>query len=437
MHNDSTSITLYGAYRSASGTPRSGVRPPVPERGYSKDHRGDLKQLVEILTVSADGAVPITHRLVDGGTEDSTTHVETWEELVQIVGGPGFTYVADSKLATAQNMRHIAAGRGRFLTVLPRTRREDRAGRAWIASGAPVWAEIARRPGRRRDNPPEIYWATEAPTPSAEGFRIAWIRSSAKREHDAAARSERIEAARAALGALDEALRSNRRRFKTARAAEDEARKILAEAGAARWVRAAVTDTVSHEHRQEARGRPGPATRYRRIEHHRLGVSFETDTAAVAYDAASDGCFPFVTNEAHPPAELLRIYKAQPHLERRHATLKGVIGAAPLTLKSDARLDALGFCLYVALLVHALVERQLRRAMAAKGIASLPLYHEDRACAAPTAARVFELLEPACRTAVFHSGGLLGVCPPALDPLQRQILALLGVPLSTYRLTHP
>ncbi|MGH9226309.1 MAG: DUF4277 domain-containing protein [Acidimicrobiales bacterium] len=33
LHNDSTSITLYGAYQAAAGRPRSGARPPVPERG--------------------------------------------------------------------------------------------------------------------------------------------------------------------------------------------------------------------------------------------------------------------------------------------------------------------------------------------------------------------------------------------------------------------
>jgi hypothetical protein len=37
LHNDSTSITLYGAYRGATGQPQAGVRPPVPERGFSKD----------------------------------------------------------------------------------------------------------------------------------------------------------------------------------------------------------------------------------------------------------------------------------------------------------------------------------------------------------------------------------------------------------------
>ena len=142
--------------------------------------------------------------------------------------------------------------------------------------------------------------------------------------------------------------------------------------------------------------------------------------------------FPFVTNDTRTPAELLRSYKFQPSLERRHATFKGVIEAAPLTLESDARLDALAFCLYVTLLVHALVERDLRRAMAAKGIASLPMYHEGRRCAAPTAARVIELLEPLSATGVLHANELLTMSPPEPDALQRQILSLLKVPLRAY-----
>lgn len=437
LHNDSTSITLYGAYRNATGTPRAGQRPPVPERGFSKDHRGDLKQFVEILTVSADGAVPIAHRLADGSTEDSTTHIGTWDELVALVGSAEFTYVADCKLASSDNMRHIADNGGRFLTILPRTRREDGVGRDWIASGAVSWTEIARQPGRRKNAPPDVYWTAEAPSCTEEGFRICWIRSSDKRDHDAAARADRIDAARRALAELDEGLKSKRRRLKTRSAVEEAVAGILAERGATRWVRAEVTDTVVHEHRQERRGRPGSNTRYRRIEHHSFSVTFETDAAAVTYDAASDGCFPFVTNETLPPAELLRIYKTQPHLERRHATFKGVIEAAPLTLKSDTRIDALAFCLYVALLVHALVERKLRKAMTAAGVKALPLYYEDRACTAPTAARVFELLEPLSSTSIFHAGELLTVAAPTLEPLQRQILSLLKVPHSAYTPATP
>jgi hypothetical protein len=71
--------------------------------------------------------------------------------------------------------------------------------------------------------------------------------------------------------------------------------------------------------------------------------------------------------------------------------LKSVIAAAPITLKSDCRIDAFGFCLYAALLVHALIELKLRRAMAARSIAALPLYPEERPCSnglpGPRAAR--------------------------------------------------
>jgi transposase len=433
LHNDSTSITLYGAYKKANGAPRAGVRPPVPERGHSKDHRGDLKQLVEILTVSSDGAVPIMHRLVDGSTEDSTTHVDTWDALVKLLGTSSFTYVADCKLATRDNMDHIASAGGRFLTILPRTRREDHAGRAWIAAGQAPFAEIARRPGAHKDDPEEIYWAAEAPTPSAEGHRIVWVRSSAKRDHDARIRGDRIERARSGLAELAVKLSSPRCQIRSAVAAEAAAGAIVSEAGAASWVAVEVNEQVFFEHRQEQRGRPGKHTRYRRIEHHRFSLAVTVDDRAVAADAAADGCFPFITNLTCPAAELLSTYKAQPHIERRHATFKGVIEAAPLTLKSDARIDALGCCLYVALLVHALVERQLRLAMANKAIKSLPLYYEDRACATPTAARIFELLEAASATALYHAGELLAVAPPTLDPLQAKITRLLGLPRDAYR----
>jgi hypothetical protein len=297
LHNDSTSITLYGAYRQATGKARAGVRPPVPERGFSKDHRGDLLQLVEILTVSADGAVPIAHRLVDGSTEDSTTHIETWDTLVAIVGSESFTYVADCKLATRDNLDHIAAKGGRFLTILPRTRKEDEIGRCWIAGGDIAWREIARAPGKRKADPDEVYSAVESPMPSTEGHRIVWIRSSDKRVHDGIARSGRIERARCKLAALSDKLTSGRSKLSSLAAVEDAVAAVLAETGAAKWVRAEVSEVVEVSHRQERRGRPGRDTRYRRVEHRRYTISVRVDADAVAYDAAADGCFPFIARD--------------------------------------------------------------------------------------------------------------------------------------------
>ncbi|CAN5903225.1 hypothetical protein BH23ACT8_BH23ACT8_25320 [soil metagenome] len=92
LHNDSTSLTLYGAYRGANGEPRAGQTPARPARGHSKDYRPDLKQLVFILTTAADGAVPVTYRLADGNTEDSTTHIATWDALAAMLGRVDFLY---------------------------------------------------------------------------------------------------------------------------------------------------------------------------------------------------------------------------------------------------------------------------------------------------------------------------------------------------------
>jgi len=90
LHNDSTSLSVHGAYRGATGTPRGGRPTPVITFGHSKDHRPDLKQLVWILTVAADGAVPIAYRLADGNTTDDPTHIPTWDQLVALTGRVDF-----------------------------------------------------------------------------------------------------------------------------------------------------------------------------------------------------------------------------------------------------------------------------------------------------------------------------------------------------------
>lgn len=71
--------------------------------------------------------------------------------------------------------------------------------------------------------------------------------------------------------------------------------------------------------------------------------------------------------------------------------------------------------------------------MTANGIGSLPFYYADRARSYPTAARVFEFLDPLCSMAVFHAGDPLTVSAPAFDLLQRQILSLLEVSAPTSR----
>ena len=433
LHNDSTSISVSGVYRSATGTPRGGQPTPVITFGHSKDHRPDLKQLVWILTVAADGAVPIAYRLTDGNTTDDPTHVPTWDGLVRLLGRADFLYVADSKLCSREAMGHIHAARGRFVTVLPRSRGEDRWFRDWAQTHRPAWTEAVRVAPARLGDPDQVYSTFPAPLPSAEGYRIVWVHSTAKAARDAAARAGRIEAGAAAIDALAARLAGPKCRLKTAVAVQDEAAAALARAGADRWISYQIGETVTETFRQERRGRPGAETRYRRHTSTRHTISWDTRLDVLAYDAATDGCFPLITNDATlADAQILAAYRYQPNLERRHHLLKSVQDAAPVLLHNPARIEALFCCQFLALLLGALIERQIRTAMAAATTANLPLYPELRACTAPSTERILEIFADLTRHELYHDGQHIQTFQPDLTPLQRQVLQLLDIPASSY-----
>jgi transposase len=434
LHNDSTSIKLSGVYADGDGHPRGGKSTAKIARGHSKDFRPDLKQLVWILTVSADGAVPVAYRVADGNTEDTGTHIDTWNHLVALLGTTSFTYVADSKLATSENMRHIDSHHGRFVSVLPASRAEDAQFRDWIVDHEPEWTEAARRPGRRHDDPDHVWWTTPAPWPAAEGYRVVWVTSSAKISYDEAARRDRIARGIAALDELNTRLASPKTRMKTTVAAQAAAEDALARTGAARWISTTVEQRTSERYRQEKRGRPGPDTRYRKItrSHHR--VAFSIDEARIAHDAASDGMFPLVTNDPDASdAEVLAVYKWQPNLEKRHAQLKGTQLVAPMFLHDPARVEGLLCCHFIAMLIQALIERQTRRAMADRGLRQLSLYPEDRGCTAPTTARVLEIFTGLAHHRLTDTDGQhLKTFQPELSPLQALVLDLLDIPANAY-----
>jgi len=119
LHNDSTTVTFTGQYPQADGTAEHGRPTHRITHGINKDHRADLKQLLFILTTTADGSVPIWAHVDHGNTTDDVTHIRTWDTLRKLTGTPDFLYVADCKLCSAPLRYRDTRNLGRARPILP------------------------------------------------------------------------------------------------------------------------------------------------------------------------------------------------------------------------------------------------------------------------------------------------------------------------------
>ena len=202
LHNDSTTVSFHGAYEDAQQEKRVRGRPSLAiTHGHSKDHRPDLKQLLYILTVTEDGGVPVYFTSASGNTSDDKTHRQTWDLLRELVGHAHFLYVADCKLASSENLNYIARQQGRFITVLPRTRKEDQQFRQRLLQqpDAVAWQELYTETQELRCRGKvisEIIGRVSVCSQerlSEEGYRLLWYHSTRKAERDAHQRTRQLQ----------------------------------------------------------------------------------------------------------------------------------------------------------------------------------------------------------------------------------------------------
>jgi len=434
FHNDSTTVSFCGSYRGAHGRQIRGRTAPAITYGRSKAHRPDLKQLLFILTMSADGNVPVAFRCSDGNTSDSVTHIETWNTLRAVAGRSDFLYVADSKLCSRENMDHIDRAGGRFVTVMPRSRLEDAQFREAIQTRMPEWTLVWDRPNPRdSDGPRDRWYVHRAPLPSMEAWSIVWIWSTLLTLRQHSRRLRNIAAAIEEFERLRQRLASSKTRLRGAPEIDMQIKLTLDKHHVSRYLKVRRIVREEHVFKQARRGRPGPHTAYRKITKRRFDLQWDIDDAAIAYDRRSDGMYPVMTNDRTlNDAQVLEAHKGQPMIEKRFEQIKTVHEIAPVLLKNEGRIEAL-FTLYViALLVQALIERELRQAMARDGIDELPIYPEQRQCSHPTTEQVLRLFSLAERHQLRRQGRTVQRFDLSLTDLQRQVLALLGVPPSAF-----
>lgn len=149
LHQDTTTIALYGAYEDESKTPRA----PRPAYGHSKDGRADLKQVLLSLGVSGDGGLPLRVGLRDGNRSDSVETPLAIEECLAL-GLEGVRgIVADSK-AYSRRTLGLCLERGvGLVTLVPRTCAVRQELEVW-GGQQPVVPLLVAKPGRTKDEVP-------------------------------------------------------------------------------------------------------------------------------------------------------------------------------------------------------------------------------------------------------------------------------------------
>jgi len=119
---------------------------PQAQRGYSRDHRPDCKQVVVGLVLDREG-FPKAHEVFDGNRQDRATLDAMLEALEQRTGRRGgATVVIDRGMAFAENLAQIRARDHHYLVAGRPAERQEHLEAFEDTTG---WTEILRTPSPR------------------------------------------------------------------------------------------------------------------------------------------------------------------------------------------------------------------------------------------------------------------------------------------------
>ena len=319
-------------------------------------------------------------------------------------------------------MQFIDTEGGAFVTVMPETRLEIKRFQEWIQTNNPQWQEALRLPNTHdKDGDPRMFWTYDSPFLSSEGFRIIWVKSSAKQFEDDQRRTQRIERTQEALAELS--AKAHRNHDRLAKTVSDILKKYRTET----YFEYQIVNDVEETFKQQQRGRPTEKTTFRKVETitHRLSWCQKPDS--IQYDARYDGIFPLITNDQKPAVEILKVYKYQPYLEKRHEQLKSVYNVAPVFLRNPQRIESLLLLYFLGMLITALIERKVRSEMKERDMPSIPIYPEGRPCKSPTADKLIGLFSDVRLQYICKYQEVLQVVPDEFSKVQKLVLDLMGL----------
>jgi transposase len=348
MHLDSTSFHVDGRYNSAEEPEAEVIH---ITRGYSRDHRPDLNQVMLDLMVEHQAGIPVLMKPLSGNSSDTTDFGQMIRDhLKQLHITYGTTYVvADSALYSADNLQTLAETGTKWITRVPATLTEAQ---ELLAQATPAtmpalqegyrYHEVASRYGGVEQR--WLVIASEHRYPQAQRtVDKRWLKRS---EHEA---------------------HGFQKLCRTAFACEADATQALATFEQSVQRTFVSQATIHAIPRYGTRGRPRPDAPPHRIEYY-IDGALASVLAARQQLVTQESCFILATNEldnqALSPQAVLTGYKDQQHAERGFRFLKDPqFLASSLYLKKPERIMALLMVMTVCLLVYTALEYRIRNAL--------------------------------------------------------------------------
>jgi len=149
-------------------------------RGYSRDHRGDCRQVVLALVVTSEG-LPLTYRVFPGNTNDATTLTEIIDTIEAQYGRQDRLWVFDRGIVSQENLDLLNEREVGYLVGTPRRRLNEF--ERELLSGE--WQQIAGRPEVQvqlveRDDEIYVLARSQARAQKELAMRRRWLQGASK-----------------------------------------------------------------------------------------------------------------------------------------------------------------------------------------------------------------------------------------------------------------
>jgi transposase len=372
LHQDTTTIALYGAYEDepkADGAPR-------PAYGHSKDGRADLKQVLLSLGVSGDGGIPLRVGLRDGNCSDRVETPRAIEACLAL-GLDGVRGIVADRKASSRRTLGLCLEHGiGLVTLVPRTCAIRQELEAWGCQHTPL-PLLAEKPGRTRDEAPRR-WRGQSVRRQVEveysDGRVAQEEVRFVVVHSSQLAQQQTHTYAAAQGKEAEAVADHVRQVHArwfaclpdaeAAIAEDEDRAPERRGRRSHpWRYHTVRDHLvadTRRTRRARRGRPAKTDPPTMESGYRLTVEVE----ALANPEEDTGWTVLATTvdaEACPDADILQAYHNQnTTVEPGFRWMKNPAAIRPVWLEKPERIAALAMLTVLGLLVYNVIQRQVR-----------------------------------------------------------------------------